>query len=239
MAEGGVEMPHWLEVALRTLLALVVLFILTKALGKRQISQLSLFEYITGISIGNIAGYISIDTDTEWYVGIVSLAVWAAVSVGAEKLTVHSKKARDIIDGKAAVLIEKGNVLESNLAKERLTVDELLGVLRDNSVFRLADVEFALMEPSGKVNVMLKTDKQPLTRGDAGIQTPESLPARTVIIDNEIMPEELRASGYNEAWLRKELDKMRIKYEDVFVAQIDDQGQLLVDKYDPPGKKRR
>ncbi|WP_020618673.1 DUF421 domain-containing protein [Paenibacillus daejeonensis] len=233
-------MPHWLEVGLRTLLALVVLFIITKALGKRQISQLSLFEYITGISIGNIAGYISIDTDTEWYVGILSLAVWAAVSVGAEKLTVHSKKARDLIDGKAAVLIEKGNVVEKNLAKERLTVDELLGVLRDNSVFRLADVEFALMEPSGKVNVMLKSEKQPLVREDIGMQPAENLPAQTVIIDNKIMEKPLRDSGYNEQWLRKELHRMRIKYEDVFMAQIDDQGELLVDLYDPEdeGKKK-
>lgn len=227
-------MPHWLEIAFRTLLALVVLFIITKFLGKRQISQLSLFEYITGISIGNIAGYISIDTDTEWYVGLVSLAVWAAASVGAEKLTIHSKKARDIIDGKAAVLIEKGNVVEKNLSKERLTVDELLGVLRDNNVFRIADVEFALMEPSGKVNVMLKSEKQPLIREDLGLQPSENLPAQTVIIDNKIMEEPLRDSGYNEQWLRKELKRQKIKYEEVFMAQIDDQGELLVDKYDPP-----
>lgn len=230
-------MPHWLEVAFRTLLALVVLFVITKALGKRQISQLSLFEYITGISIGNIAGYISIDTDTEWYVGLVSLAVWAAVSVGAEKLTVYSKKARDIIDGKAAVLIEKGNVVEKNLAKERMTIDELLSVLRENSVFRLADVEFALMEPSGKVNVMLKAGKQPLIREDIGMQPAENLPAQTVIVDNKIMEKPLRDSGYNEQWLFKQLNQKRIKYEDVFMAQIDDQGQLLVDLYDKDDTK--
>ncbi|MFS0723970.1 DUF421 domain-containing protein [Paenibacillus sp. 1P07SE] len=232
-------MPHWLEIAFRTMLALIVLFIITKVLGKRQISQLSLFEYITGISIGNIAGYISIDTDTEWYVGLVSLAVWASVSVGAEKLTVHSKWARNIIDGRAAVLIEKGNVIENNLAKERLTVDELLGVLRDNNVFRIADVEFALMEPGGKVNVMLKSEQQPLTRADLGMQPKENLPAETVIIDNKIMAKPLRDSGYDENWLRKELAKQKIKFEDVFMAQIDDQGQLLVDKYDPPENSKK
>lgn len=102
-------MPTWLEVALRTLSAVFILFVMTKLLGKRQISQLSLFEYITGISIGNIAAYISLDTDSKWYLGLLALSVWVAVSVGMEFVTMKSKRIRDFVDGKGTILIEKGH----------------------------------------------------------------------------------------------------------------------------------
>ncbi len=79
-------MPLWLEVVVRTLVSVVVLFFLTRMLGKRQVSQLSLFEYITGITIGSITAYISLDVDTDWYLGIVALVVWVLVSYGIEVL---------------------------------------------------------------------------------------------------------------------------------------------------------
>lgn len=123
-------MPNWLEIVVRTTAAIVILFVMTKILGKRQISQLSLFEYITGISIGNIVGYISLDLDNLWYLGFISLAVWAAVSVGLEFLTMKSKKVRDVIDGKGTVLIQDGQLIKKNMHKERLTMDEMLEQLR-------------------------------------------------------------------------------------------------------------
>lgn len=77
-------MPDWLEIALRTLLAIVVLFVMTKILGKRQVSQLSLFEYITGITIGSLAAYVSLDLESTWYLGLVSMAVWVGVSLAMD-----------------------------------------------------------------------------------------------------------------------------------------------------------
>ncbi|MCK6076792.1 hypothetical protein KZX70_18185 [Paenibacillus silvae] len=85
--------------------AVTLLFIITKMLGKRQITELSLFEYITGITLGNLVGYISLDTDTSWYLGFLAALVWVSISVGAEYLTMKSKKVRDVVDGKSTVLI--------------------------------------------------------------------------------------------------------------------------------------
>lgn len=93
-------MPVWLEVIVRTLVAVVVLYVLTRLLGKRQVSQLSFFEYITGITIGSITAYISLDIGNDWYLGIIAVAVWFAVSLGIEFLQIKSKKARDLIDSK-------------------------------------------------------------------------------------------------------------------------------------------
>ncbi|WP_145945318.1 DUF421 domain-containing protein, partial [Paenibacillus sp. IHBB 10380] len=108
-------MPDWLEIALRTLLAMGVLFVLTKILGKRQVSQLSLFEYITGITIGNLAAYVSLDLESTWYLGLVSMTIWTVVSLGIEFLQLKSKTARDLFDGKATVLIKDGKIMEDNL----------------------------------------------------------------------------------------------------------------------------
>ncbi len=123
-------MPEWIEIVIRTLLAVSALFVFAKVLGKRQISQMSMFEYVTGITIGNLIGYISLDTDSEWYLGLIALLVWVLVSLGIEYLQLKSKKARDFIDSKGRVLIKDGKVLEDNLRKEKLTSDELMEQLR-------------------------------------------------------------------------------------------------------------
>ncbi|MBW7475426.1 DUF421 domain-containing protein [Paenibacillus oenotherae] len=224
-------MPEWLEVSLRTLLAVVVLFIMTKALGKRQVSQLSLFEYITGITIGSLAAYISLDLDARWYMGIVSLGVWVAVSVGIEFLQIKSKKARDFIDGKGTVLIKQGMVLEDNLKKERLTTDELLEQLRKKNVFKFADVEFAMMEPSGDINVLVTKENQPLTAKHLGLAMQSENVPQGVIMDGVIMDEPLQAAGYDRSWLKGQLDRRKTTAEQVFLAQVDSNGQLDIDFY--------
>lgn len=223
-------MPEWIEIFLKTILAVVVLFVMTKLLGKRQVSQLSLFEYITGITIGNLAAYISLETD--WYLGLVSLAAWVACSLGIEFLQLKSKKMRDFIDGKGTVLIRDGKVLEDNLKKERLTTDELMEQLRKRSVFKVADVEFAIMEPDGDINVLLARKNQPLTAKHLGIQVAPEQEPQAVIMDGEIMDEALATIGLNRGWLKTELDKLGVTIENVFLGQVDSYSQLYVDLFD-------
>ncbi|MCY9666147.1 DUF421 domain-containing protein [Paenibacillus alginolyticus] len=223
-------MPEWIEIFLKTLLSVVVLFFMTKLLGKRQVSQLSLFEYITGITIGNLAAYISLEKD--WYLGLVSLAAWVACSLGIEFLQLKSKKMRDFIDGKGTVLIRDGKVLEDNLKKERLTTDELMEQLRKRSVFKVADVEFAIMEPDGDINVLLARKNQPLTAKHLGIQVAPEQEPQAVIMDGEIMDEALATIGLNRGWLKTELDKLGVTIENVFLGQVDSYSQLYVDLFD-------
>lgn len=149
-------MPEWTQVIVRTLVAVVFLFALTRLLGKRQISQLSFFAYITGITIGDLAATVSLDLESNWYLGMVSLAVWAIVSLGIEFLQLKSKKARDFIDSTSTILIKDGKVLEDNLKKEKLTNEELLQQLRAKSAFKLAEVEFAIMELMARSMFCLK-----------------------------------------------------------------------------------
>ena len=225
-------MPQWAEIALRTLCAAAVLFAITKLLGKRQVTQLSVFEYITGITIGSLAATISLDLEFNWYLGLVALGVWALIAILFEILPLKSKWIRDIIDGKERVLIKEGKILEENLRKERITADELLEELRNKNVFRVADVEFAVMEPSGKVNVLLKRENQPLTPRHLGMKTAPEPEPQTVIIDGKIMDEPLAAMGLGRGWLAAELEKLGVSLENVFLGQVDAYGQLFVDLYD-------
>ncbi|MNE01239.1 hypothetical protein D3C76_85100 [compost metagenome] len=225
-------MPQWLEVVVRTLVSVIVLFALTKLLGKRQISQLSPFEYITGITIGSITAYISVDVGTDWYLGIISLAVWSFVSFGIEYLQIKSKKARDLIDGKGTILIKDGKILEDNLKKEKLTNEELLEQLRKRSIFQTAQVEFAIMEPSGEINVLPKNEYLPITPSHLGIKVSPEREPQNVILDGEIMDEGLSAAGLSRQWLNTELEKLGVSSDNVFVGQIDSYGQFTVDLYD-------
>ncbi|TMV50011.1 DUF421 domain-containing protein [Paenibacillus mesophilus] len=225
-------MPDWLLVALRTLMAIVILFGMTKLLGKRQVSQLSLFEYITGITIGSLAGYISLDSEVNWYLGLVALSVWVLVSLGIEFLQMKSKRARDFIDSKATVLIKDGKILEDNLKKERLTTDELMEQLRRKNVFQAANVEFAIMEPSGDINVLLTKENQPLTPFHLGIKVGPEQEPQIVIMDGKVMDEPLATLGLNRQWLNTELEKIGVAIENVFLGQVDSYGQLYVDVFD-------
>ena len=224
--------PLWAEVAFRTVCAAAALFAVTKLLGKRQVTQLSVFEYVTGITIGSLAAYVSVDLEANWHLGLVALGVWALIAISLEFLTLKSKWLRDFIDGKGRVLIREGKVLEENLKKERLTVDELLEQLRTKSVFRVADVEFAVMEPSGKINVLLKSEHQPLTPSKLGIRTAPDPAPQTVIMAGKIMDEPLAAMGLSRGWLMAELEKLGVTPENVFLGQVDGYGQLYVDLYD-------
>ncbi|MGN7355895.1 DUF421 domain-containing protein [Paenibacillus sp. SAF-054] len=225
-------MPEWVEVVTRTLAAVVVLFALTRLLGKRQISQLSFFEYITGITIGDLAATISLDVKGTWYLGIISLSVWVIVSLGIEFLQLKSKKARDFIDSKSTILIKDGKILEDNLKKERLTNEELLEQLRGKDVFKAAEVEFAIMEPNGEINVLLKKQNQPLTPSQLGIQVGPEAEPQTVILDGKVMDEPLATRGLNRRWIHTELEKLGVSLDNVYIGQVDAYGQLYVDLFD-------
>ncbi|MGG4220970.1 DUF421 domain-containing protein [Paenibacillus jamilae] len=224
-------MQDWAEVATRTLMAVAILFLITKILGKRQVSQLSLFEYITGITIGNLAATIPMERESTWYLGLIALSVWVLTTLGIEYLQIKSKKIRDISDGRTTILIKDGKILEDNLRKERLTLDELMEQLRSKNVFKVSDVEFALMETSGEVNVLLTKDKQPVTLKDLNmLQLPEKEPT-VVIMDGQLMEQQMSYMGITQQWLDAKLKEKSLKVKDVFFAQVDTQGELYIDQY--------
>lgn len=225
-------MPDWLEVVLRGLLFLIILFVVTKMLGKKQISQLSFFEYVTGISIGSIGAEVVTGLERSIIHGILGIVVFAGVPFLAGMISLKSKKFRDLMEGKGTVFIKNGKIMEDNLKKERYTTDELLELLRNKSVFQVADVEFAVLEASGDLSVLLKKENQALTAKDLGIKVAPIKETQTVIMDGKILDEPLSTINLSREWLNTELDKLGVTIDNVFLGQVDSYGQLTVDLFD-------
>lgn len=225
-------MPDVLEIIIRSLSIFVGLFFISKFLGKKQLSELSFFEYVTGIIIGDIAGSLTMDVNFSLTEGITSLLLWSLLPVVISILSLKSRKFRNIVEGTSTVFIKNGKIMEDNLKKEKYTADELLEQLRSQQVFQVTDVEYATLEPSGSLSVLLKKEKQPLTIGDM-VHYPGTIKEpQTVIIDGEILNEPLSTMGLNKGWLKEELDKIGVIVESVFLGQVDSNGQLTVDLYD-------
>ncbi|WP_419880746.1 DUF421 domain-containing protein [Peribacillus sp. B-H-3] len=225
-------MPDWINIIFRSFLFLVVLFFITKWLGKKQISQLSFFEYVTGITIGSIGAEVATKIEHSIINGVVSIATFAFAPFIVGLISLKSKSFRGFVEGKGTVFIKDGKIMEDNLKKEKYTTDELLELLRKKDVFNVADVEFAVLEATGDLSAMLKKEKQPLTPKDLQMNIAPIKESQAVIMDGEIMDEPLSTAGKNHKWLHTELSKMGITVENVFLGQIDSYGELTVDLFD-------
>jgi uncharacterized membrane protein YcaP (DUF421 family) len=224
--------PDWLDIVVRSLIFVVVLFLITKWLGKKQLSELSFFEYVTGISIGSIGAEVAMGLERDIMNGIIGIIIFATIPFLAGLLSMKSKTFRDFIEGRATVFIKDGKILEDNLKKEKYTTDELLELLRKRDVFRVADVEFALLEPTGDLSVMLKKENQPLTPKDVNLTVTSVKEPQTVIMDGEIFDEPLTTIGRSRSWLKTELEKQGVTIENVFLGQVDSYGELTIDLFD-------
>ncbi|MFD1677910.1 DUF421 domain-containing protein [Alicyclobacillus fodiniaquatilis] len=225
-------MPDWINILIRSLVSFAAMFLFAKVIGKRQLSQISFFEYIVGIAIGDMAAIIADNIDGPIYHGLLTMFVYTVLPLFLSWLALKSKGARDFFEGKARVLIQDGKILEDNLKKERMSTDELLEHLRTRNAFKVADVEFALMEPSGSVNVLLKSENQPMTAKKMGWQVAPEVAPQTVIMDGNIIDESLATLGFNRAWLKGELQKQGVAIENVYLGQVDANGALYLDLFD-------
>ncbi len=224
-------MDNW-HIVFRALGAITALFLLTKMLGKKQIAQLTLFEYMVGITLGDIAGFISTDVEKNYGHGLIALGVWTLIPFGVEWLTLKSKWARDFFEGRGTVIIKDGKILEDNMKKERLNSDELMSQLRSKNAFVAADVEFAVLEANGELSVLLKSDQQPLTPKHLGITVAPVMAPQTVIMDGMILDEPLATAGLSRDWLLTELNSVGVTVDNVYLAQVDGYQQLYIDVFD-------
>lgn len=224
-------MAEWLNIFLRTAGFFIVAIFLTRLVGKRLSSRFTFFDLMAGIVMGVMIAAISLNLIPNLAGGIIALGVWILFTSAVYFLSIKYKSVRDIVLGKETVLISHGKVLEENLMKARFTPEDLLSQLRRKNAFNFADVEFAVLEPTGDVSVLLKKDSQPVTPRDIGLTSGYGVVPQTVIMDGVIMDDPLAVMGLNRAWLHTELEKTRVAPENVFIAQVDSLGQLYLDLF--------
>jgi uncharacterized membrane protein YcaP (DUF421 family) len=225
-------MPEWVEIVIRSFSIIIGLFIISKLLGKKQLSKLSFFEYVVGITIGDIAGTLSMDAELNLVNGIISIFIWAIVPILISYISLKSPRFQEFVEGKPTIFIKNGKIMEDHLKKEKFTAQSLMEQLRKKGIFHAADVEFATLETTGDISVLLKKEKQPLVVGDI-IENPAPIKEPQMVIeDGSIIDESLSTMGLSRRWLKEELDKIGVAPENVFLAQVDAHGQLYVDLYD-------
>lgn len=217
----------------KALFAFVALLLIARILGKKQISHLTFFDYVVGISIGNIAASLSVDRNQDFVAAIQGLIVWSLIPVVLNWLSRQSYSFRKIVNGMPTVIIKQGKILQDSLHREHMTVDDMMQLLREKNVFNLTQVEFAVLETNGKISALKKTDEQPLTPRSAGMWVVNEEEPRIVVMDGNLMERTLEHLGYTKEWLLGELMKQgAMGFRDVFLAQVDGKGNVYVDLFD-------
>ncbi|MFA9558605.1 DUF421 domain-containing protein [Evansella sp. AB-rgal1] len=225
-------MPGWLEVVIRSFVSLVILFTVSKIFIRKSFTQVTYFEFVCGIVIGAILALGSINLQIPIAYPIMGLLIWGFIPYFMGWLSIKSETFRNLAYGRGIPIIKDGKVLEDNMKQQRYSSDELLKQLRSKNVFQVADVEFAVLETSGDISVLLKKDYQPVTPKDMGIKVAPIKEPETVIMDGKILDEPLATIGKNRQWLEMELEKIGVAIENVYLGQVDSYGQLTVDLFD-------
>lgn len=225
-------MNEWSHILVSSVLFAITLYLITKIGGKKQLAELSFFEYVSGITIGSIAGEVIMGLEGNMSHGVLAIVIFGAFTYLHDLLGIKSKKFRDLVEGKSTVLIKDGKVLEENLKKEKYTIDELNSLLRQKNVFKTADVEFAVLEPKGDLSVLLKKELQPLTAKDLNLPVAPEKETYTVIMDGNVLNDQLASAGKNRGWLDIELVNLGVTLDNVFLGQVDSYGKLTIDTYD-------
>ena len=221
-------LPAVFHAALHSAVSIGVLFILTRMMGKKQIAQLTLFDYIIGISIGSIAAQGAIDPEVPLPVGLTGLIVFALFSIVFSLIGLKSRAGRKLLEGTPTVLIENGKIIESSLRRERININELLEECRQKDAFDIADIEFAILETSGRLSVLLKSARRPLTPEDMQIEAAYQGLCTAVIIEGRVLEKELALLRRDRAWLDGELQKQNIRdSENILLAYVDSAGGIV------------
>ncbi len=207
-----------------SLFSVVVLFFLAKISGNKQMSQLSMFDYIIGITIGSIAAEMATELEA-FEKPLIAMIVYALMSLLISWLSYKSIVLRRFIVGKSLILFDKGKLYEANLRKAKLDVNEFLTECRNNGYFNIAMLQTAILEPNGKLSLLPLSTQRPATPDDLNLSPPQENLVITVIIDGKI----LKYTGNNEAWLKNELKAQGVsKIEEVFLATCDSNNALSV-----------
>ena len=201
--------------------------------GKKQISQLNLFDYIVGITIGSIAADISLDLEKDLMAGLVSLFLYGIIAYLISLLTMKSIKARRFFTGVPTVLVENSKIIESGLKKTKIDINELLAEARIAGYFDLDEIEYAIMEVNGNISFLPKDREKPITKKDMNLKSVDTGLTANVIIDGIYMENNMKAIGKNKKWLDHELKILGYdNYATILLATVDINYKILVYRKD-------
>ncbi|MCJ8013636.1 DUF421 domain-containing protein [Paenibacillus sp. KQZ6P-2] len=220
------------QYSMRTLLGFGFLLLLTRILGKKQLSHMTFFTYITGIALGNIAGEMVIHKEIPVLAGITGLTLWTILTIFIEKLSLKSPWVRVILDGEPAIVIKNGRIQPKAMALAKLNMDDLSMLLRENNVFSVREVDYAILEPNGRLSVLKKQEEENPTKKDLQIPIQKRLYLPTELIsDGKIVEKNLKNLQLSHEWLEQQIKQLGAQsIHEVFFAELQSDGSIFIDK---------
>lgn len=213
----------------RSLAALLVLYLITKMIGKNQVSELNLFDYVIGISIGNFAAEMIVNMEVPYAYGVIAIITFGVSSFLVSFITMKNMKLRKILIGTPTIVIQKGKLLETNLRKVKIDINDLLEQTRIGGFFELNEIEYAIVEANGKLSIMPKSEYIPLTPKDMNLNIQKKDLVANVIIDKMIIIETLHNMNKTEEWLEQQLKIKGYKNtKKILLATLDINDKLII-----------
>lgn len=209
------------NVLMRGLLSLITLFLVTKLIGKKQVSQLSLFDYVIGISIGNFAAEMTINLESEELYGIIAVLLFGGIAYLVSVGTMKSIKLRRFFMGSPTILIEHGKILQDNFYKVKYDINDMLEQCRVNGYFDISEIDYAIVEANGELSILAKSEYLPVNRNDMKLKVSKNGLCANVIIDGKVMYNNLKKIKKDEKWLNKELKLKGKDISDIILATVD------------------
>ena len=219
---------EFLKITLVALLSSITLLVITRITGRRQVSELTFFDYINGISIGSIAAAGAVAPIRDFYRYLIAMVIFGAVSFFLAKITDHSVSVRHLVSGKPEILFQKGTFHRKTMSRLHLDLSELLMLCRNAGYFDLAQIDTVLMEVNGKISILPVTAQKPATPTELNTKVKqEELPV-CVILDAELQTETLSKLGFTLDWLQKKLKEYKQELHSVFLGMLSPSGTLSV-----------
>lgn len=214
----------------RTLIIYVVVLLVVRFMGKREIGQMQPFELVISIMIADLAATPMAEIGIPILYGIIPILGLLFMHIIISILNIKSIRIREIICGKPRILINKGKIDEMALIKENLTINELQERLRINNVNNISEVDYAILETSGQISVVLKTSKRPVTPEDLNLYSQETKMSYDLVVDGRIMEDNLNKLHKDKAWLKNELSKYKLNAENTLIFILNEDGGYYCQK---------
>lgn len=221
-------MHDLLNITMRAIISLVTLFLVTKMLGKKQVSQLSLFDYVIGISIGNFAAEMTVNLDSNILHGTIAVIIFGLIAYIISIGTMKSIILRRFFSGMPTLIIEDGKFLKEGLKKVKFDINDFLEQAREQGYFDISEIAYAVMESSGKISIMPKSEYSAVINKDMKIKKEKASMPASIIIDGNIMEENLKKYGKTRKWLEQQLKNKHKTVESIFLATIDKNDNLVL-----------
>lgn len=225
-------MDSYFHIFTDTVFGFFALFILTKVLGKTQISQLTAFDFISAVILGELVGNALFDKNAGIAKMAFVIALWGVLLYSVEFLAQKFKRTRFVLEGKPSLVIHKGQMIREEMKKNKIDIPEVQQLLRDKDVFSVSEVEYAILETNGKISVLKKPAYQTPNKKELNVYPEEAYLPFTLISDGEIIEDNLIEAGLDHQWLNDELKRQHFHHvEDVFYAEYTKNKKLLIQPF--------